>query len=239
MEKKYKRLKIVTGMLILILIACIYLLFRGGVVDKILVKLNFKEAETVNSISEYTLSVWKESLEKMDYDADIVFFGDSITQASDFQEYFVAQRIVNLGVPGDDLEDMIARTDMITMVSPEKIFVMGGINSFKSEDYDTCYEQYVELVEKIKEENPVAKIYLQSLLPISEEREEDFVSNEIIRKFNEDIEVIAEMYGCTFIELYDLMETDGYLDEKYSADGLHLTDEAYDVWAGAIAGYME
>lgn len=59
---------------------------------------------------------------------DVVFYGNSITCGSSFQDYFPEVSICNLGYPGDNLDGLTSRSYMIATVKPEKVFVMGGIN---------------------------------------------------------------------------------------------------------------
>ncbi len=51
--------------------------------------------------------------------------------------------MINLVVPGNTLEDMYERIDMLWSVNPEKVFIMGGINGITKvtiEPYVVRYE---------------------------------------------------------------------------------------------------
>jgi len=63
----------------------ILLISRGGDVDKVLVKTGLKEYEAPIN---WTLESWRSSLKAMDMDADVVFFGDSITRGGQWAEVF-------------------------------------------------------------------------------------------------------------------------------------------------------
>lgn len=65
----------------------------------------------------------------MDYDADIVFFGDSITRGDQWRDAFPEETVVNLGRSGASVIGMTNRVDMIASVKPEKVFLIGEINS--------------------------------------------------------------------------------------------------------------
>lgn len=52
---------------------------------RVLVKVGLEEYEPQ---VDWTLVSWKSNLEAMDYDADIVFFGDSITRGGKWSDAF-------------------------------------------------------------------------------------------------------------------------------------------------------
>lgn len=139
---------------------------------------------------------------------------------------------------GDTLVGMAKRTDMITAVKPEKIFVMGGINAIKGKPVEDFIKEYEELLKNIKATAPDARIYVQSMLPVSKEQEEIYCTNDNIMKFNSEIEKLALNYGCVYINLYSIYEKDGYMDESMTTDGLHLKSEAYKLWADEIEKYI-
>lgn len=188
----------------------------------------------------YTMEAWRDSLQKMHHDADVVFFGDSITAYSDFQEYFDGEGvdIVELGLYGDNLENMDERVEMITYVSPEKIFLLGGINELRDNNLDKTVEHYEALLDHIQSACPNAELYIQSVLPVSDEKSKDYASNETIVAFNEEIKKIAEQRGLTYIDLYSLLEKDGYINPSYTTDGLHISDAGYTIWGEAIRDYV-
>lgn len=69
-----------------------------------------------------------QTAKKINIDADVVFFGNSITKGSDFQQSFPDKTIVNLGYSGDGFPHMLDRIEQVRCVSPNKVFVMAGIN---------------------------------------------------------------------------------------------------------------
>lgn len=211
-------------------------LYGGGYIDKALVKVGLKEYEPP---IDWTLVSWKSSLEAMDYDSDIVFFGDSITRGGQWADAFPNETIVNLGLSGDSLSGMIARMVMIASVTPEKVFILGGINSLTDENGEVCIEQYRELIEAVHEAVPNAELYVQSILPVTVEYQEHTASNESIANFNAEIEKLADEYGITYINIYDLYAVNGALDPELTIEGVHLVTEAYDRWYDEIRPYVE
>lgn len=236
-RKKYVRIRrfaiILSIVFVLMAAASSYLIIRGGVLDKVLIKLNLKE-ESVN----YDVASWVRCIEKLDYDADIAFLGDSLTAQSNFQIAFPEFKIIELGRSGDTIEGMTNRVSMLTATTPEKIFILGGINSVRDYNVNTCLEEYEDLLIAIQTNNPDAEIYVQSVLPVSEEKEKTVLHNTTIVKFNDGLEKFAAEYNCEYISLYDLFEQDGYINPELTADGVHLSEAGYSVWETAISDYI-
>ena len=211
------------------------LIMRGGYIDKVLFKLGIKESITETN---WTLVSWERSLKQLDYDADIVFFGDSITSNGDFQNHFAYQRIVNLGVSGDSLTGMRNRVEMLASVKPEKVFIMGGINSLSDKNSEKIFQQYEALIDEIQAMLPEAQLYIESILPISKEKEKNCADNTVIASFNEKLQELATEKDLTYIDLYSLYVLDGYMNPKLTKDGFHLQPDAYEYWFDAIETYV-
>lgn len=184
------------------------------------------------------IRAWEASLKKMNIEADVAFLGNSITAASDFQQYFPDKKIVTLGLGGDRIDGMTRRISVVQAVNPKKLFIMGGINDLHRSGAETVGKRYEELLQNIKSALPQTKIYTQSILPVSRETTEEFCSNEVIRNSNKLIKELSAKYDCVYIDLYPLYEENGFLREGISPDGLHLLPEAYGVWAERIAPFI-
>lgn len=187
---------------------------------------------------DWALIGWTNTLQKMHYDCDIAFLGNSITAGSDFQLFFQDKKIVNLGYSGDIIPGMINRIEMVRAVSPEKVFVMAGTNDLAHISIEKYVKRYDALIEAFNKEVPNAKIYIQSVLPVNHEMSSGYATNEKIRNANAEISRLAKEKGCTFINLYDLYEEGGEMKKELTRDGVHLKPEAYDIWAEAIEKYI-
>lgn len=235
-QEKYKLYSIcITILAILLLIAFLVLFFHAGYHTKVLVKLGLSEPVTAPN---YALAAWENCLKKLNYDADVVFFGDSLTRDSNFSTAFPELNIVNLGYAGDSLKGMKNRIPMIQAVKPEKIFVMGGINGLKDSNWEQSLAQYNELITELKKALPETQIYIQSVLPIADHKEGSICSNSTIATFNAELQKMAQEQGFLYIDLYTLYEQDGQLNPALARDGLHLLPEAYSLWEDAIAPFL-
>ena len=170
---------------------------------------------------------------------DLVFFGDSITADSNFGEFFPDRSVVNLGVYGDTLEDMLARVDAVQAANPRQIFLLGGINCLRPDNVDLCLEQYETLLDALTAACPQAEICVESVLPVGKELDPDGSVNDAVRRFNAALEPLARKKGCAFADLYAAYEQDGFLNPTLTRDGIHLNFTAYGPWANCIAHLID
>lgn len=187
----------------------------------------------------YCIRGWTNTLKKLNIDCDVVFFGNSITAGSSFHEYFPNVSICNLGYPGDELDGMLLRIGQIKAVNPEKIFIMAGINGLYMQSLLVFEDKYEKLLKAIKKENPLAKIYLQSILPVNNNVKKYNCDNNKIIDANNIIQSIAKENNCCYIDIHKLYFNNGELDKKYTKDGVHLKHEYYNMWGDLLKTYIE
>ena len=230
----------IIAVILLIYISCIKTDFG----NRCLIKIGLLEQKTIpfSWRPEFPkIEGWANSLTKMDIKADAVFYGNSITFQSDFQDSFPQARICNLGCNFDDLDDLINRSFLTKSVNPDMIFILGGINKFYETKLDVFQQKYEVLVDTIMRQNPQAKIFLQSLLPVNPSLrygKRYSHSAEQIKNANLIIKKISSSKGCTYIDLYSLYSENDTLPIKYTEDGLHLKPEAYTLWSEKISPYF-
>ena len=189
--------------------------------------------ESITTAGEATESMT--TTESKHFSCDLVFFGDSITADSNFGEFFPELSIVNLGVYGDTLEDLLARVDSVRAANPEKIFLLGGINCLRPDNVELCLEQYAALLDALHKACPDAWICVESVLPVGAELDPDGRENDAVRRFNAGLEPLARERGCEFADIYTAYEKNGVLNPALTRDGIHLNFTAYGPWADCIA----
>ena len=170
---------------------------------------------------------------------DAVFFGDSITADSNFGAYYPGLRIVNLGVYGDTLTDLLWRVREVREENPARIFLMGGINSLRDGNLDACLADYRALLDALREACPEARIIVESVLPVGEDVEYYLgCSNATVRAFNAGLRDLAGEYGLDYADIYVRYEKNGALDPALTRDGVHLNYNAYGPWAEVIGPFF-
>ena len=116
---------------------------------------------------------------------------------------------------------------------------MIGINSIKNDNIDECVSDYRALVDEILALRDY-ELYIMSVTPMSKnESGTDDPSPETIAAFNEALAGIAQEKGATYVDLYShIVDESGYVQDVYTADGLHISEAAYEVWADLIRPYI-
>lgn len=174
----------------------------------------------------------------------IVFFGNSITEAGKWSVYFEQKQPANRGIAGDNTEGMLARIHEVISARPAKIFIMAGVNDISLQrSNDIILRQMKMLLRQIKASSPQTQIYVQSTLPICNEKLKysRLKGKEVqIENYNTLLKSLCYEMQITYIDIYSLLlEKPLTLDPKYTADGLHLNEEAYTIWSKAIKEYVE
>ena len=113
-----------------------------------------------------------------------------------------------------------------------KIYIMFGINEC---GYPTssCANKYKEVVEEIREYQPDAIIYLQSICYVTQKKEQKdpTFSTANLKEKNETIKALANDVDIFYLEVNDCMN-DGtdHLPSEYTGDGVHLKASYYSLW---------
>jgi lysophospholipase L1-like esterase len=208
--------------------------------------------ETLDSIAEQQKSsgefspkyYYRKSLFDMlpTKNVDIVFLGDSITEAAEWSEIFPNETIVNRGIGGDTTRGILLRLNSILAAHPQKLFLMIGINDlYYGNSPRTTVEHYEEIIQAIRTGSPETAIYIQSTLPVNNQDFDDIpVNTKDIDLINKGLRKIADQYHATYIDLASLLKDENnQLDLEYTNDGIHLTGKGYRIWANAITPYVD
>lgn len=180
------------------------------------------------------LQAWINSLRQMNAKADIVFFGDSLTYYGDFASVFPDKVVCNLGLRGDTIQGMIDRVKQVKMLEPKQVFLMAGINDVASSDMGNFENNYEDLIVRFFSFNIQQGLIVQSILPVDDK---DFViscNNEQIVCCNRIIKNLTSKYKLRYIDLFSVYEINKTMPSKFSMDGLHLKNEAYNVWFNVL-----
>ncbi|MDN4614742.1 SGNH/GDSL hydrolase family protein [Leifsonia sp. F6_8S_P_1B] len=165
----------------------------------------------------------------------LVLVGDSLTRNGDWPALLPGEDIVNLGVAGDTSDDVIARLDQIVETRPAVVALLVGTNDLA---WRRSVEHIVRNVETIlvtlRKELPEGRILAQSVLP----RGREFADQ--IRDVNRHLWQFAPTVHAGWLDLWPAMaQEDGELHPAFTEDGLHLTAEGYQAWAGELAPALE
>lgn len=218
-------------LLFLVYISC----FKTDILKRTIYKLT-NNVYTAPRNDDDCVKSWNSCIRKLEIDSDIVFFGNSITEGGEFQDFFLDKKVVVMGYIGEDTKGMLRRVEAISSVKPDKIFLMAGVNGLKSQQIDYFSKWYEILVDSIKKSNPNAKLYIQSILPV--EKNSDFCDNEKIRSANIILQKISKERDLVFIDLHQDYLENGGLNQEMTYDGVHLKKDSYTMWIDRIKQYV-
>ena len=118
----------------------------------------------------------------------------------------------------------------------DRIYIMFGINEL-GWPVDSFVRSYGNFVQKVKELQPNAKIYVENIFPVTANKsnQSDIYNNTNIRTFNEKIKAMAQEKGAIYVDLYSMLsDENGNLPKEYSPDGVHLEREYCDKWVRSL-----
>ena len=179
-------------------------------------------------------------------DDNYLFLGDSITEQYDLDEYYNDLPVVNSGISGNKTKDLLNDlNNRVYQYNPSKVFLLIGTNDIQSKvEDDVIINNIKKILEDIHENRPYAKLYLEAIYPVDEGSSgaQDRTNKEI-QSINASLEDYCKKNDITFIDMYDLLldpESDkDRLFEDYSKDGLHISDEGYEVITEKIMKYIK
>ena len=192
-----------------------------------------KEAETERLIKEYydnKLSYYQtENDFYADYEVDVAFLGDSLTDGYDLKTYYPNLVTSNRGIGGETTYGLESRMQVSVYDLKPKIAVMliGG-NNLK-----TMFDNYENLLSGLKTNLPDTKVIIVSLTAMggswAHKNETATYNNVIIKK-------LANKYGYSFVDSFTPLfnEETGEIYSNYTSDGVHLTHDGYVVLTNAI-----
>ena len=165
-----------------------------------------------------------------DYEVEVAFLGDSLTDGYEVASYYPQYITANRGIGGDTTFDLEARLQTsVYDLKPQVIVMLIGANNM-----DTMFENYESILQGFRENLPDTKVVLLSLTAMGGEHWGP--KNKQAAYNNVSIQLLAQKYGFTFVDLftplYDVSIGEVYAG--YTVDGGHFTEEGYRVITDVI-----
>jgi len=170
---------------------------------------------------------------------DVVFLGDSLIEQCPWDELFPDVDSKNRGIAGDMTDGLLERLEVITALSPKKLFLYIGVNDLLFHSSDYIVENYEKILSNISQQSPSTKIFVQSLLPVNNDMRKTGVTNKDISEINRQLKTLSRDKKLSFIDLHSkFVNKEGLLPERFTHDGIHLNGEAYLLWREEIKGFV-
>lgn len=225
---------------LLILGAGSILVYSKGGIDYLIRQFSFLQTPEMRATFMYDSPYYriKKSHFKMlsKSESDIVFLGDSLTDAGEWQELFKNVRIKNRGISGDTTKGILNRINEVIESQPQKIFIMIGINDLtKGSSVDETFNNYQAILSAFQKQSPKTKVFVQSVLPVNNQKYLNLGANNKIIDLNTRLKNLTQKLSFNYIDLFSsFLDSDNQLDAQYTTDGIHLNGQGYLRWKGLI-----
>ena len=115
----------------------------------------------------------------------------------------------------------------------DRVYIMLGLNELGWSSSATFVKKYGDVIDGVRAAQPNAKIYVQSILPITAKRSasDDIYNNTKVNSFNGMIEKLAKEKQVEYLDVASALRgPDGALPADASADGVHLKTPYLQKW---------
>jgi len=114
-----------------------------------------------------------------------------------------------------------------------KVYIMLGINELGWSYSSVFYEKYCDIIDYIREVQPDAKIFVQSIFPVSAKKsaKDAYVNNTRIQEYNHLIKKMCVEKSVVYLDVGQaLQDENGNLPEEAAFDGVHLNKPYCEKW---------
>lgn len=177
-------------------------------------------------------------LNKRSTPGGIVFIGDSITQDYPVSEWYQGMNVYNRGIGGDTTEGLLKRMDVsVYDLKPKTVVCLIGTNDFALLDAtpENVAANIERIITLIKAQDEKTNIIIQSIYPVNPTIDPLTVgkrTNAWIQKTNS---ILKSLRDITYVDVYTpLSDTQGFLKQEYSHDGLHVNMDGYQIITNQI-----
>ncbi len=174
---------------------------------------------------------------------DACFIGDSRTEAfmlyagPENATYFSSKGLSVSKVFSDATVDIdggkLSVNDALAKRSFGKVYIMLGINELGWSYPDVFAKRYGDLVDRVRETQPDAKIFVQSIFPVSaaKSEREQYINNPRILQYNELLRNMCREKQVAYLNVREAVEdANGCLPDDATSDGVHLNTAYCQKW---------
>jgi len=161
-----------------------------------------------------------------------ILVGDSLSMWFPREKLPAGKLWLNQGISGDTSSGVLKRLGAFSATRPNVIYVMAGINDLRKGASDQAiWRNYRRIIRRLRQTHPQAQIIVQSILPTRLPK----LPNSRIRHINTQLTLIAKQEGANYLNIYSwFTDMEGNLRPELTTDGLHLSQEGYEVWRSAL-----
>ena len=168
----------------------------------------------------------------------LLMLGDSLVEWGDWQTLLPGLTVINRGHAGEHVEDLAARLtpEVLAAPEPDHILIMSGTNNLLMGSL-FFPAIFTSMLPRLAELRPGAEITVNSIMPMSLPG----LPPETIEQANRELADAARAGNCSFLDL-TIPFTEQCLPITrpcFLADGVHLSNLGYQVWAREIQNHLQ
>ncbi len=180
-----------------------------------------------------------ESAEVADsYFADALFVGDSRTQGLSLYKIIPnATVLASPNVSVSNVLDYEFESGTLRAALAAKpytsVYLSLGINELGWNSVDDYIAYYEDLIDTIRASLPMTQVYIQSLLPVSANRESssEIYTNARINEYNARLRALAASKQVYYLDVASVYKNEsGVLPSDYTSDGVNLNSGSFGPW---------
>lgn len=182
-----------------------------------------------------------------DYFDDAVFIGNSLIVGFQRMVPLNARYFASIGLNVSQVftkqivpmtsGDTATISEALGTVEFSKVYLMFGINELGWGSIASFINYYGQIIDRVREVNPEAIVYVQSILPINEEKwakSRDYqscINNYAVAAFNQKILDMCVEKGAAFVNVGEaLKDENGNLFADATSDGIHIGGAYATTW---------
>jgi lysophospholipase L1-like esterase len=166
----------------------------------------------------------------------VLFLGDSITEAGNWNEWFPRYPTLNRGIGGDTVEGLRSRLGA-ALNRPAAISLLIGTNDLhgrrRTAKVADIAARFEELVHQIRTLTPDSPLIVNSVMP----RDRRWASR--IHELNARYAATVRDVDATYIDLWPALADGDALRAAYTRDGIHLNGHGYQAWVDVLRPRLE
>lgn len=214
------------------------LVLAAGVAAVLLMQAK-EEQDRAQMVAEYRAAkrqqYEQENQQYADYEVEVAFLGDSLTDGYDLGKYYPQYVTANRGIGGDTTYDLQERLQVsVYDLKPQVVVMLIGANN-----PETMLENYEDILIGLRENLPDTKVVLLSMTAMGGEHWGRWNGQACLN--NVSTRLLAEKYGYTYVDVFTPLfdANTGEVREGYTVDGGHFTHEGYTVLTDTIAPVLK
>jgi hypothetical protein len=185
-----------------------------------------------------------------EYFADACFIGDSRTQG--LMMYSAPKTATFYAIKGMTVASFfndkafekktLTAEQVLKKKKYKKVYIMLGLNELGWQHSSSFIKRYGELVDSVKSSQPDAKIFIQSILPVSAKKSASHQSfnNPRILQYNKLIYDMCVEKKVVYLNVFEaVQDKDGNLPEEATTDGIHMNREYCDKWMAYLRTHTD